>query len=221
MHACLSQCNINCFGKDTAKEKRSVMLQGPGLFGTFASLLYLVAALLAFRTMLASRDAQASIGLPRWQARVWLAASGLFFVCAISRQFGLEEAFRVSLRGELRSDQLYEIRRDYQSVFASAIILTATAISTAVIAALVRSGLMRRRGLSRTTILAVIACAAMLLLILVRLVSLHLLDSLLYRGPRLNWFVDIGTTLAVIGLARHYHVSLKAFSRRTRRSQLS
>ena len=70
-------------------------------------------------------------------------------------------------------------------------------------------------------VLAGLACAAMILLILLRLVSLHMLDALLYRGPRLNWFADIGATLAVAGLARHYHVSLRALSRRSSRSRYS
>lgn len=207
--------------QDAAEEMLPVMLHGPGLLGAFASLLYLLAVVLAFRTMLAARDGQSSIGLPRWHARVWLVASALFLVCAVSRQFGLEEALRASIRGELQVGQVYETRRDYQSVFASVIIVVATGVCTAGFVALVRSGLMRRKGLSRTTVLAGLACAAMILLILLRLVSLHMLDAVLYRGPRLNWFADIGATLAVAGLARHYHVSLRALSRRSSRSRHS
>lgn len=45
---------------------------------------------------------------------------------------------------------------------------------------------------------ALVAVGAMVVLILLRLISLHAIDSVLYRGPHLNWVVDTASTVVVI-----------------------
>ena len=61
----------------------------------------------------------------------------------------------------------------------------------------------RTQGKPRERALATahLAAAAMLGLIAIRLISFHPVDSLLYGGMRLNWWIDIGLSLLVGGAA--------------------
>jgi hypothetical protein len=168
------------------------------LLGIGAAALYIVTAGLAVRAAINARTA------PAWHRTVWLVAVGLFVSCALSRLFGLEEGLRLLLRGELREEHIYSARREYQSVIASVIIVVASLAAFVGAATAFRSGVLKSGGLSRIALATAIACATMALLIVVRVVSLHALDVLIYRGPRLNWIVDIGTTVAVGALAWLY-----------------
>ncbi|MBF9150794.1 hypothetical protein [Novosphingobium jiangmenense] len=189
------------------------MSYSSGILGGIAVMLYLVAALSALRSMLAAREATAGMGLPQWHARVWLFAGVLFLLLAVSRQLGLEEALRAAMRGELRAERAYDDRWDIQSITAAILVVVASLSAMAGAVWTWRSGILQRPGLSRITLLAVISCGAMLMLVALRMVSMHIIDSVLYRGPRLNWIVDIGSTLAVLGLSRHYLVSLRTRAR--------
>lgn len=168
------------------------------LLGLVAAALYAATAMLTLRAAMKARPA------PVWHRTVWLVAVGLFTACALSRLFGLEEGLRLLLRGELREEHIYSARREYQSVIASVIIVVATLAAFVGAVTVFRSGVLKSGGRSRIVLAAGLACAGMALLIVVRVVSLHALDVLIYRGPRLNWIVDIGTTGAVGVLAWLY-----------------
>lgn len=171
------------------------------LLGLVAAGFYIVTAVLALR---AARSAQSAQAVPGWHRMVWLIGCVLFVACAVSRLFGIEEALRQLLRGELRDEHLYAERREYQAAIASGIIIAAGIASVVGAAKLFRSGVLRSSGLSRIALMAGLACAGMALLIVVRVVSLHMLDVLLYRGPRLNWIIDIGATVMTGALAWLY-----------------
>lgn len=53
-------------------------------------------------------------------------------------------------------------------------------------------------------LVSVLAAFAMLLLMALRLASLHAPDALLYGTFNLNWLIDIGSSLAVLGGAVTY-----------------
>lgn len=178
------------------------------LLGLAAAALYAVTAMLALLAAMKAKPA------PVWHRTVWLVAAGLFTACALSRLFGLEEGLRLLLRGELRDEHIYSARREYQSVIASVIIVVASLAAFVGAATVFRSGVLKSGGLSRIALAAGFACATMALLILVRVVSLHALDVLIYRGPRLNWIVDIGTTVAVGTLAWLYAARMGRSRRR-------
>lgn len=193
----------------------------PGVFGMFAVLLYGGAALLATRAFTATRRPDEFQMLPQWHAQVWLFAAALFFLCAISRLLGIEEGLRMALRSELQAEQIYAGRREMQSVVASVIIVSMTLSVIFAGWRVQQSGVLARRSLSREVIWAAAACCMMILLIAIRMVSLHALDSLLYRGPRLNWLVDIGATGAVLILAWRYPMELGRAAAKKRRARHS
>lgn len=168
------------------------------LLGLVAAAFYMVTAILALRAARAAHSA------PNWHRTVWIVAIALFAGCVASRLFGIEESLRQLLRGELRDEHVYAERREYQALIASGIIVAAGIASVIGAAKVISSGVLRSSGLSRIALTAGMACAAMGLLIVVRVVSLHMLDVLLYRGPRLNWIVDIGATVMTGALAWLY-----------------
>ncbi|NLR69404.1 hypothetical protein HGI47_00760 [Novosphingobium sp. ERN07] len=171
------------------------------LLSLVAAAFYIVTAILAVP---AARSVQAARGTPHWHRTVWIVAVVLFVCCAASRLFGVEEGLRQLLRGELRDERLYAERREYQAMVASGIIIAGSIASMIGAAKVISSGVLRSSGLSRIALMAGLACAAMVILIVVRVVSLHALDVLLYRGPRLNWIVDIGATAMTGALAWLY-----------------
>ncbi|MCX7284564.1 MAG: hypothetical protein NTX28_11065 [Novosphingobium sp.] len=187
-----------------------------------AVLLYAIAAVLAWRARAAARKRAGLLTLPQWHETVWLFAAVLFALCAISRLLGIEEVLRDSMRGELQVERVYNARWEFQSVLASVVIIAVALLVVFAATRVQKSGVLKRRGLSRQVIWAAAACCAMIVLITFRMISLHALDSLLYRGPRLNWVVDVGATVALQLLAWRYAAELgkaKAQMRRTRHSE--
>lgn len=185
------------------------MMQISGLLALTAVIFYFVVAVLCVRALLAARRGHGGIRPPAFHARVWLIASLVFIAAAISRYFGIEEDLRIWLRGGLRAEDLYQERRDFQSIIASVVIVVAALAGMAGFALMLRSGVLQRTGPSRIVAIAGLACAGMVLLALLRLVSLHMIDALLYRGPRLNWFIDIGTTVITGWMAVTYVPALR------------
>lgn len=154
------------------------MSQISGLLANFAVMVYIAVAILCAR---AFRTARAGLGTdrpPAFHARVWFVASLVFFAAAVSRYFGIEDDLRIWLRGGLRAEHLYQERRDFQSVIASVVIVLATLAGMGGFALMLRSGILQRKGPSRIAAIAGLACAGMVLLVLLRLVSLHLIDVL-------------------------------------------
>lgn len=171
---------------------------------TIAVILYLAAAGLAGKAGMAANQRAKGARVPGWHTGVWLAVSVLFLALAVSRYFGLEESLRIWLRSGLQAEGVYDTRRDMQSVLASLAIVAGTIGVTAGFALMLRSRVLQRAGLSRIVAVAGLAGAAMVMLVVVRIVSLHMLDMLLYRGPRMNWIVDIGSTATVAVAAVRY-----------------
>lgn len=190
------------------------MTQISGLLANVAVMLYLAVAILCARAFREGHIGPAGSRPPAFHGRVWLIAALVFFAAAISRRFGIEDDLRVWLRGGLRAEHLYQERRDFQSVIASLVIVVAALAGMGGFAVMLRSGVLQRKGPSRIAAVAGLACAGMVLLIMLRLVSLHLIDVLLFSGPRLNWFIDIGTTAVAGWMAVAY---VPALQRRIRR----
>lgn len=171
---------------------------------TIAVAVYLAAAALAARACIAARNGRHRRRVPGWHSGVWLAVAVVFVLVAISRQFGIEESLRIWLRSGLRAEGVYESRQGFQSVLASVVIVAAALAATGGFALMLRSRVLQHAGLSRIVAVAGLAVAAMIVLIVLRLVSLHMLDVLLFRGPRLNWMIDIGSTVVAGAAALRY-----------------
>lgn len=180
------------------------MTQILGLLANVGVIAYLAAAFLCARAFREARSGPAASRPPAFHGRIWLVAALVFVAAAISRRFGIEEDVRIWLRGGLRAEHLYRERRDFQSVIASVVIVIAALACISGFALMLRSGVLQRKGPSRIAATAGLACAGMVLLILLRLVSLHSIDVLLFRGPRLNWLIDIGNTALAAWMAVAY-----------------
>lgn len=169
---------------------------GPSLLSLSGTLVYLAVAAVS-----ALAFAQAGKGKrPAEERRLWMVACTCFVLLAIVRICNAEEVFRDMLRSVLVQDGAYEERRDIQGPIVAVAILTSFAVLFAL------SGVWRRTRsrLEFSLKWARMGLAAMAALVALRLISFHQLDALLYRGPHLNWIVDLGSSLVVAAAALRY-----------------
>lgn len=130
----------------------------------------------------------------------WALCGTLFLILSVMRALNLEEVLRDLLRESLLLAGDYRERRDLQAPLAAAAVVV-----TLVFAGLAfRAGGDRRRRSTIAVRAARLASVGMIGLLGLRLISLHAVDRLLYRGPHLNWLFDIGATLCVGGAAWIY-----------------
>ena len=166
-------------------------------FSMAASLLYLVivvACLGAGATAVKQRQL-------RWHRRVWFTVAILFIALFVLRWFGIEEGLRDGLREIMRSDGSYSDRRGIQSIIASIILAISGAAGFWWTYRLTRLS----RGKRDLAVIGAIASAgAMLFLLVLRLVSLHAIDRLLYGPFKMNWIVDMGSSVAILFAAIFY-----------------
>ncbi|MEO1488485.1 MAG: hypothetical protein AAFR88_03475 [Pseudomonadota bacterium] len=131
---------------------------------------------------------------------VWTVLVLLFALLAIWRFFGIEEALRDLLREWLRDQGSYSSRRSLQRPLAGAL------IGLAAVGAMVwfyRAAQAVRGRRSVALVVAMASAAAMIALVLLRLISLSPVDQVLY-GLKLNWVLDIGLSLTALGAAVFY-----------------
>lgn len=126
----------------------------------------------------------------RRHAHFWLVVAGIIGIATLYRLTGLEYLIADTLRAAARADGVYGARRPVQAVLTSFIVLLAAG---AIVIAI------RRRQALSGLVLPTLALAGYLLLCLLRIISLHFVDAILYRGPlHLNWLAE-GGVLAVLG----------------------
>ena len=163
------------------------MMQGhPGVLSMAACLAYLAVGLLCWRAWHeASRQ-----DLPWGGGRLWLLLALLFAFLIASRLLMFEDFARQILRDVLVTDGAYAGRRQWQallSVFAALGFIVG-------IGWIWRMRNRRREG-ARWLMLGRMAALAMLGLIVMRLISFHAIDGLLYGRLHLNWVEDLGASL--------------------------
>lgn len=170
---------------------------GQSLLSLAASGLYgcvLVVCLAAAITARGSRQLSRHV----W---TWLLLA-LFFAALIPlRLLEVEEAVRDSLRAAMRAEGSYSERRDIQGPIVAAIILLTGAGALALLYRTTRN-VRGRRNVARVA--ALVAALAMLFLMTLRMISLHAVDALLYGPVKLNWVIDLGASLTVLGAAMFY-----------------
>jgi hypothetical protein len=136
-----------------------------------------------------------------WHVRIWILIGALFVALAVLRGFGLEDLWQNELRSSLRAEGAYKDRRDFQRPLAAGVVALAGMWAFF----LAYRGFSRVRG--RRNVAAMIAVASafiMTALVALRLISLHPVDALLYGPIKLNWIIDIGSSLVVLGAAGYY-----------------
>jgi hypothetical protein len=132
---------------------------------------------------------------------IWGLIAIAFLGLAIMRFTALEEIARVALRGLLMAEAAYEDRRVYQRAIVMILFL---AVSVLALFGLMRQWQMARGRRNVAVVVALAGLAMMVGLLGLRIISLHDIDKLLYGPLKLNWFLDIGASLAVLGAAAGY-----------------
>ena len=140
-------------------------------------------------------------GQPRWNRRVWLGLAILFLILILLRGLGIEEWLRDAMRDALRSGGNYAERRSTQGVIASIVLV---AVGAAGFWWLYRTTQKLRGRRNLATVVALASGSAMAFLLSLRLISLHMIDRLLYGPIKLNWVMDAGTTAIVLASAIYY-----------------
>jgi MFS family permease len=175
----------------------SLMTSAPSLLSLTAAGLYAVVTLICVAAAYAAR---ANRQLDR-HVMAWIVLAVLFAGLVAARYYGIEDALRQDLRMMLRDATAYDERRSLQRPIAAALVI----VAGAAIMAWLYSGLRHVRGRRDAAVAAaMIAATAMIGLVALRLVSLSPVDGLLYGPLKLNWVIDIGAALGVIGAAGVY-----------------
>lgn len=174
-----------------------MILSQPSILSVSAAGLYCLVALACLAAGLVARTTPARPD----HLRAWAVLAALFVVLATLRSLGVEEWLREELRDALRTQDAYQMRRQVQRQIAAAVVLLVTLSVLAWL--LLRRPVARAR---RSVPLLFAGCGAgfMLLLLALRLISLHQIDALLYGSLKLNWVGDLGASLIVLGAALVY-----------------
>jgi hypothetical protein len=138
---------------------------------------------------------------PRAHRRMWVGIALVFAVLALLRIGGIEEVLRETFRGELRAEGSYDKRRALQTPLALGVIFSLTGLFVWSLWRQWRATSGRRNF---ALLVANAALVTMVMLLCLRIVSLHQIDMLLYGPSKLNWVLDIGASLCVMAAAVLY-----------------
>lgn len=178
-----------------ARKSVSVLGMAPSL-----SILSLLAAgfyLLVSLACLAAARSQARQARSKRMAAEWALVAVFFLLLAVSRVFLIEDSAELLLREFLHRSQGYENRRPVQMMLTVAIVIIG--FMTILLFGNSLSRIIRQQDQDRMLLkLVYLACFVMVLLIGARVVSLHAMDAVLYGPLKINYFVDIGSSLAVL-----------------------
>ena len=169
----------------------------PSILSLIAAGLYLVVLAACVAGSLAARKFRQ----PADHWRTWAIVAIGFLALALVRIAGFEEAAREALREMLALEGTYESRRSFQRPLAAGLL--------AIISAAVALGLLRQWYLARgrrnvAVVVGLAGLAVMVMMVGLRIISLHQLDTLLYGPLKLNWIIDLSTSVTVLGAAVMY-----------------
>lgn len=164
----------------------------------------LVAAGLYTVIAMLSAAAALSAGRQRLQGRLsyaWLGLAAFFALLVMVRLFDLEEIGRAELRAFFRARGAYEMRGEIQRPLAVVLLLAIAACGGWFTFRILPSACGKAE---QAICLAMMSAAGMLALIVLRMISLHMTDALLYGPLKLNWVADIGMACLVAASAVYF-----------------
>ena len=185
------------------------MSNAPSILSLLAAGLY---ALVTF-ACLAGLSASRKRSQAKWHTLSWAALALLFILLLSMRVTGLEDILRETARAILREEGAFQNRRSLQAIIVSIFVIFSTGLGGWLVYKAYRGS---RKTLDIVVKLANGAGLTLAALLLLRLISLHAIDSLLYGPLKLNWLTDVGASLCVLGLAVFYVRNLR-FKRKTQR----
>lgn len=163
----------------------------PTALSLAAAVIYIGVSVLCVVTWASASKGSAKASRSRYG---WLVIAGLFVCLALSRILVVEDRFDEYLRKLARESGAYEGRTAWQGPLSVIAILLVLLVVPLLARAWARS---RGNRQGQALAIAQLAAFAMLGLITLRLISFHPVDSLLYGGLRLNWWLDVGLSLLV------------------------
>ena len=137
----------------------------------------------------------------RWHGLGWSAIALLFVLLGVMRVSGVEELLREVLRNLLRSQGAYDHRRELQGPIFAALLVTVAFLGGFWVYCTAQT-ISGRRNFA--TAIAIACGCVLIFLNLLRIVSLHSVDQLLYGPLKLNWFIDLGASAVVIVCGVYY-----------------
>ncbi len=132
---------------------------------------------------------------------VWAIIALLFAGLVVMRALNLEEVIRQDLRFGLRAEGSYEARREFQRPLVAGVLLLASPVMCYLVYKIAAHRASRRQV---AVSIAALAATGMVGLVVIRIISLHQVDALLYGPLKLNWFGDIGGSITVLAAALAY-----------------
>ncbi len=138
---------------------------------------------------------------PRWHFTSWAILVLLFCLLIASRLTGFEAEVSASIRDALRVSGEYDNRRSVQGPVVAGLLLV---LSTAFGAVIYRNAKRIRGRRNFAVIVAQTSGVALVVLVVLRVISLHMIDAALYGPLKLNWFIDLGSAVAILAAALVY-----------------
>jgi len=173
------------------------MTTTPSLLAVAASGFYLLVLLACTAAAIVAGQNRQQPSHTRW----WLLLAVFFAVLIVLRMLAVEELVRDHIRDTLRASGSYRERRSIQGPIVVSILFIAAGAGSVL---LYRWGRSLRGRRNVMVFAAILASLAMSFLIVLRLTSLHAIDALLYGALKLNWVVDLGSSLVVLLAALGY-----------------
>jgi hypothetical protein len=137
----------------------------------------------------------------RWHVTGWSVLALLFIILAAMRIFAIEDILREGMRLLLRAEGSYDSRRSVQGPIFATFFLIAAAIGAFWFYRVTRT-IRGRRNIA--AMLAIASGCSLVFLLVLRIVSLHAMDELLYGPLKLNWVVDLGSSAVVLAAGFYY-----------------
>jgi hypothetical protein len=176
---------------------------------TITPLLDLAAAIACARNGLLAHDGKVATPDRRW----WLLIALAFAGYAVFGLSGAEYKLQAAMRGALMQDGDYSWRRDLQIPITIAAILLIAGAGAVVIWRLQHVPRQYRYAPHGIAALAVMALSGVTIL---RLISLHAIDKLLFGPLKINWVIEFGAACLAITVALHHRRTVRQFLRHRR-----